>query len=601
MDLEKQNDTPEQEELLTAEEETEIETVEEAELTEEEELPEEASEEEDDEELDFDSLAFKEEVDKETVKAAKKTEKEAKKAEKAEKKGKGLPVWATICICVLSVAILVAGVILGKNYLDNKSPFPSYTATEKKLVAAQNKVVATAGEYELTNAELQVYYWIYVYSFLEENSYYLSYLGFDYTKDFATQACYFDQTKSWQEYFLEGALNAWHQYIVLYGDAQKNGYELPESEKDYLANLKETMDAQAKQYGFADGADMVKNEMGVGASWDAYVKYSQETFIGMGYYSKFMEDVKVTEEDIAKHYTDNAKEYTDNKIALKDEAYCVSVRHILIQPVTKDADGNTIDTDTAWETCRQTAQAILDDYLKAGKIDEDAFAALAKEKTTDTGSKENGGLYEDFARGKMVAEFENWSFDASRKYGDTGLVKTTYGYHIMFFVEADETYSTDVRHILIMPETSKDADGKDVVTDDAWEACRVKAQQLLDQYLAGNKIDEEAFAALAKEKTEDTGSKDNGGLYTQITRGKMVAEFEAWCFENGRQYGDTGLVKSTYGYHIMFFVGSDTEWHAYADYDIRMDACKALLESLKQKRPLEVNYKKILLGHVDLG
>ena len=33
MDLEKQNDTPEQEELLTAEEEAEIETVEEAELT----------------------------------------------------------------------------------------------------------------------------------------------------------------------------------------------------------------------------------------------------------------------------------------------------------------------------------------------------------------------------------------------------------------------------------------------------------------------------------------------------------------------------------------------------------------------------------------
>ena len=31
------------------------------------------------------------------------------------------------------------------------------------------------------------------------------------------------------------------------------------------------------------------------------------------------------------------------------------------------------------------------------------------------------------------------------------------------------------------------------------------------------------------------------------------------------------------------------------------ETCKALLESLKQKSPLEVNYKKILLGHVDLG
>ena len=32
------------------------------------------------------------------------------------------------------------------------------------------------------------------------------------------------------------------------------------------------------------------------------------------------------------------------------------------------------------------------------------------------------------------------------------------------------------------------------------------------------KIDEEAFAALAKEKTEDTGSKEDGGLYPQVVR-----------------------------------------------------------------------------------
>ena len=578
MDLEKQNGTPEP----TQEEEILVDG-----------LPEEEIVEQPEDILNAENEPVEE------IEAALVAGEEKPAAEPKKKNKKPLPVWATICIAVLSVAVIVLGSLFAVDYFKNKSPFKSYTGTEKKLIAAQNKVVATAGEYELTNAELQVYYWIYVHNFLSENSYYLSYLGLDHTKDFATQKCYFDETKSWQEYFLENALSAWHQYIILYGDAEKNGYELPESEKAYLENLKETMDAQAKQYGFADGADMVKNEMGAGASWDAYMKYSKETFIGMGYYSKFMEDVKVTEEDIAKHYADNAQEYEDNKIALKDEAYCVSVRHILIQPVTKDADGNTIDTDTAWETCRQEAQAILDDYLKAGKIDEEAFAALAKEKTTDTGSKDTGGLYEDFCRGKMVAEFEAWSFDASRKYGDTGLVKTTYGYHIMFFVEGTETYSTSVRHILIQPVT-KDADGNTIDTDTAWETCRQTAQAILDDYLKAGKIDEEAFAALAKEKTEDTGSKENGGLYADFTRGKMVAEFEAWSFD-GHQYGDTGLVKSTYGYHIMFFVGSDTEWHAYAEYDIRMDACKAFLESLKQKSPLEVNYKKILLSHVELG
>ncbi|MBE6926363.1 MAG: hypothetical protein E7461_05925 [Ruminococcaceae bacterium] len=529
-------------------------------------------------------------------------EKETETAEpEKKKKKKGLPVWATISICVLTVAVVVLGALFAMDYYKNKSPFKSYTATEKKLIAAQNTVVATAGEHELTNAELQIYYWIYVYNFLEENSYYLSYLGLDYTKDFATQKCYFDETRSWQEYFLEGALAAWHQYITLYDAAGKAGYTLPKEEQEYLDNLKTTMDEQAKKYGFKDGEEMVKKEMGDGATWEAYLQYSKETFIGMGYYSSCADDIKITEEDIAKHYAENTKKYEENKVAMKGQPYCVSVRHILIKPVTKDADGNTIDTETAWETCRQKAQAILDDYLKAGKINEEAFAALAKEKTEDTGSKENGGLYADFTRGKMVEEFEAWSFDAARKYGDTGLVKTTYGYHIMFFVEGNETYSTSVRHILISPVATKDENGKEVITDAAWATCKDKAEKLLSEYLKNGKIDEEAFAALAKANTEDPGSKEEGGLYPQVVRGKMVKEFEDWCFDRTRKFGDTGLVKSTYGYHIMFYVGSEVEWRVFADYDLRMEASKALLNGLKEKAPIDVNYKKILLGHVDLG
>ena len=33
----------------------------------------------------------------------------------------------------------------------------------------------------------------------------------------------------------------------------------------------------------------------------------------------------------------------------------------------------------------------------------------------------------------MVDAFENWCFDANRNPGDTGIVETTYGYHVMYF------------------------------------------------------------------------------------------------------------------------------------------------------------------------
>ena len=50
-------------------------------------------------------------------------------------------------------------------------------------------------------------------------------------------------------------------------------------------------------------------------------------------------------------------------------------------------------------------------------------------------------------------------------------------------------------------------------------------------------------------------SSANGGLYTDIYPGQMVPEFNDWCFAAERQVGDHGIVKTSYGYHIMFFSG----------------------------------------------
>jgi foldase protein PrsA len=64
--------------------------------------------------------------------------------------------------------------------------------------------------------------------------------------------------------------------------------------------------------------------------------------------------------------------------------------------------------------------------LKEGK----SFADLAKEYSTDTGSKENGGDLGWFPKGAMVPEFEDAAF--AMKPGETSaLVQSQYGYHII--------------------------------------------------------------------------------------------------------------------------------------------------------------------------
>lgn len=78
-----------------------------------------------------------------------------------------------------------------------------------------------------------------------------------------------------------------------------------------------------------------------------------------------------------------------------------------------------------------------------------------------------------------------------------------------------------------------------------------KAQGVLDQIKKGGD-----FAALAKQYSEDPGSKDNGGLYQGVKKGAFVPEFDEVIF-NKLKVSEVypQLVKSQFGYHIIKLEG----------------------------------------------
>lgn len=76
---------------------------------------------------------------------------------------------------------------------------------------------------------------------------------------------------------------------------------------------------------------------------------------------------------------------------------------------------------------------------------------------------------------------------------------------------------------------------------------RRRAVEILDKVKKG-----EDFSTLAKQYTEDEGSKANGGSYTGVKKGQFVAEFDDVAFNKlkvGEVYPD--VVKTVFGYHII--------------------------------------------------
>ncbi|WP_201008988.1 peptidylprolyl isomerase [Paenibacillus glycanilyticus] len=108
--------------------------------------------------------------------------------------------------------------------------------------------------------------------------------------------------------------------------------------------------------------------------------------------------VKVTDEDI--------KAYYDQNKASMSTPEQIRASHILV-------------------ATKEEAEDILK-QLKGGAD----FATLAKEKSTDTGTKDNGGDLNFFAKGTMEPAFEDAAFKL--KKGElSGIVQTSYGYHII--------------------------------------------------------------------------------------------------------------------------------------------------------------------------
>lgn len=470
----------------------------------------------------------------------------------------------------------------------------TYTGDKSLAETEKNTVIAKMGEYELTNGQLNVYYWMGVLDFLNRWGNYASYFGLDYTKPLDQQLYDKETGQSWQQFFLQSALDNWHHDHAMFLEAEKEGFVLDKEYQDYLDSQYEDLLELATKEGLAGVDAMLQIDMGPAADYQSYMYYMNRYYKGNLYFMDSYSKVDVTMQQIEEYFEKNKESIQSSYKVNKESGLIADVQYLLFFPegATKETVASKEFEESAWEAARAKAQAILDKWVSEGATEE-GFAALIAEygKETNTGG--------------MAADYKGLpKFDMSE---------------------------VDVRHILIKPEGGTKGENNQIVYSDAeWEACRQKAQALLDQWIAGG-ADEVSFINLAKDHSADGNAKD-GGLYVNVTKNYMVKEFDAWIFDPAREYGDYGLVKTEFGYHLMFFVHGDTEvdkwifdesrkegdytlvrtdygyyalrftgseegWIRYARQGLQEDK---FAEQITSQYPLTVDYEKILLWNASL-
>lgn len=145
-------------------------------------------------------------------------------------------------------------------------------------------------------------------------------------------------------------------------------------------------------------------------------------------------------------------------------------------------------------------------------------------------------------------------------------------------ITKESGYYVNIRHILL------NADAGSTTT----------AASLLKKWKSN--ATEANFSEIAFANSVDTGSAPNGGLYSNISKGQLTDEFDAWCFDAARKSGDTTTIKTDSGEHILYFSGTTDIWFATAQKDLIAQLLTDSITAAVEANPMDVDYSAIHLG-----
>ena len=495
--------------------------------------------------------------------AAKLTEKQLTEQREAKK----LNLYTTIFVVVL-VALLVVAITIGVTQ----------TITTSGM-REKNTVAMTIGDHEISNAELNYFYMDTVNTFYSQYGSYASMFGLDVTKPLNEQVVDESTGLTWADDFLASAKDTAVASYAMKDAADAAGYTLPAEELEAVEEQLASLDLYATMYGYGDANAYLKAFYGNGANEDSYAEYTKLRVLADSYYSNYAQSLTYEDADLREAEAENFDAYSSYTY----NTYYVAASKYLTGGTT-DEEGNTTYTEDETAASVEAAKAAADELLSGNFASIEEFDAAIAAMPVNEGLSSSSTVYEDTLYTSVSSIYQSWITDASRKEGDMevfanestttaedGTESTVInGYYVVYYVgSTDNTFPlANVRHILVTPEHQHEegeehADGESY-SEEELAAAKAAAEDILKEWQSGDAT-EESFAQLANAKSAD-GDGTTGGLYENVYPGQMVTNFNDWCFDSSRMAGDTGIVESTYGYHVMYYVG-DSDM-TYRDYQI---------------------------------
>ena len=357
------------------------------------------------------------------------------------------------------------------------------------------------GSYSISETEFNYYKNYIIASWLDTNEDNLESLGLDTSRDYSEQQ--YNDYWTWDEFFEYQTANLIQQSKIFTDSAKEEKFEFDTQSK--YDEFKAELETASKESNISL-SQYLKERFGIKATEEEIERIIKEQYLAFAYYeSRKDQNIDLSDEDLLKYYYENATDYD-------------SVDYRFFYLPTKE----------------------LADEFELAITDENSFTELCIEYATDDEKEKYKD--EQYSTGTNVTKnqlsdiFRSFLF-SSREEGDTTVLydDTTDSYVVLYFIrrylDDYDVYSFRQLYITDNSKTSMSDIRK------LWEE---------------SDKTEETFIDLVKKYSEDTDTKENGGLYEKKEYGTMNTQINDWLYGKARKIGDYGVISTSKGKSLIY-------------------------------------------------
>lgn len=427
--------------------------------------------------------------------------------------------------------------------------------------------VMTVGGTEISAQEFNYNYYAQIQDFYAAYSGYLSYFGLDPETPLREQSCSISETEqTWADFFMDRTEELLTQVFSFYNAALEQGMELGEESLLQLdAFILSATESAAKKEQSLD--EYLSDNYGEGLNEELYREFLSHRLLATQYRDEVLGRQIYTDEQYEAYYQENRE--TIDRLTFR------------VYTLTEDclpADSSAVTEEEVSQAVKALAESFANGLTTQDQFMERAIA-YAPEGERENYQSPSSTLAKNVKSTDLSdTSMKEWLFDAARVSGEVSVHQTAAtSYTVCMYLSRgrDEENLASMRHILLSITKSEEGSNEAEVFE--------SIKDIYSQW-EREAFSEESFIALVEEHSEDPGSTETGGLYENFPKGYMVSEIDDWLYAPGRKKGDSDILKTSYGYHLVWFTGyGEVSWKSECLPGLQDEDYYRVLEDLGKK------------------